>query len=62
MGGLWARLSAGFREDIYIYICQYRESGQRGAGSGEVEVAVTRERMEIESRIHRFGTGRPFAS
>ena len=46
---LWARLSVGFRE-----------SGQGGAGSGEVDMAVSRERMEIESRIERDGS--PLAS
>ena len=46
----WARLSIGFREDIY---------GQGGAGSGEVDMAVSRERMEIESRIQRFRMGDP---
>ena len=50
VGGLWARLSAGFRENtyihtniyiyIYIYTYEIKESGQRVAGSGEVAIAV----------------------
>ena len=53
----WARLSVGFREDIYIHV--NRQSGQGGAGSGEVDMAVGRKRMEGESGIQRFRMGAP---
>ena len=55
VGSLWASLSAGFREDTYMYI-------GRVDGSGEVDMAVIRDRLEIGNRIHRFGAGRPFSS
>ena len=47
----------GFREDIYIHV--NRQSGQGGAGSGEVDMAVGRKRMEGESGIQRFRMGAP---
>ena len=56
----WAMLSVGFPEDThihiytYIYICM--ESGQRGAGSGEVDMAVSRKEWK-EIVEYRLGEG-----
>ena len=32
-------------------------SGERVAGSGEVDIAATRKEVEMESILHRFGGG-----
>ena len=46
MGEVIGKLSRG-----YIYV--YRSSGQRGVGSGEVDMAVIRDRMAIDSGLRR---------
>ena len=57
VGSLWARLSAGFREDTYMYI------GRVDKEEPEVVKWIWPSlEKEINSRIHRFGTECPLMS